>query len=150
MPGLLRDLDHDPVREHPGAAGDGAAVPARLADHRGRLAGDRRLVDRGDALDHRPVAGDHLAGLDHDHVAGPQLGRGHLAAVAQPGDGVGAHRPQRVGLRLAAALRERLGEVGEDDREPEPGRDREREPRRLVAAAERLAAERLVEPAERR
>ena len=31
--------------------------------------GDRRLVDRGDALDHGPVAGDQLAGLDDDDVA---------------------------------------------------------------------------------
>ena len=41
-----------------------------------RLAGDRRLVDRGDALDHRAVAGDHLAGLDDDDVAAAQLGGG--------------------------------------------------------------------------
>ena len=31
---LLGDLDDDPVREHLGAAGDRAAVAARLADHR--------------------------------------------------------------------------------------------------------------------
>ena len=51
-----------------------------------------------------------------------------------------------VGLRLAAALGERLGEVGEDDRQPQPDRDREREPGRLVAAAERAAAEDLDQP----
>ena len=66
-----------------------------------------------------------------------------VAAVAQPGDGLGPHRAQRVGLGLAAALGERLGEVAEDDREPEPERDDAREPGRLVAAAERLAAEDL-------
>ncbi len=32
-------------------------VAARLADHRGRLAGDRGLVDRGDALEISPSAG---------------------------------------------------------------------------------------------
>ena len=66
---LLRDLDDDAVGEHARAAGDGAAVAAGLADDGRRLAGDRRLVDRGDALDHGAVAGDHLAGLDHDDVA---------------------------------------------------------------------------------
>ena len=63
---LLSYLDHDPVGEHPGAAGDRASVAARLADHRRRLAGDRGLVDRGDPLDYGAVAGDRLARLDHD------------------------------------------------------------------------------------
>ena len=62
-------------REHARAAGDRAAVAAGLADHRRRLAGDRRLVDRGDALDHGAVAGDQLAGLDDHDVAAVQLGR---------------------------------------------------------------------------
>ena len=149
LAGLLGDLDHDPVREHPRAAGDGAAVAARLAHHRGRLAGDRRLVDRGDPLDHRAVAGDHLARLDHDHVAAAQLGRRLLGPVAQVRDGLGPHRAQRVGLRLAAPLGQRLGEVGEDDGQPEPGGDREGEPGGLAAAAERRAAEELDQPAER-
>ena len=34
-----------------------------------RLAGDRRLVHRGDAFDHLAVAGDELAGLDDHDVA---------------------------------------------------------------------------------
>ena len=49
-------------------------VAAGLADDRGGLAGDRRLVDAGDALDDVAVAGDDLAGLDHHEVALPQLG----------------------------------------------------------------------------
>ena len=122
---LLGDLDDDPVGEHARAAGDRAAVAAGLADHGRGLAGDRGLVDRGDALDHGAVAGDQLAGLDDHDVAAAQLGRRLLAAVAQTRDGLRAHRAQRVGLRLAAALGERLGEVGEDDREPEPDRDGE-------------------------
>ena len=63
------DPDDDPVREHLGAAGDRRAVAAGLADHRGRLAGDRRLVDRGDALDDLAVGGDEVAGLADDEVA---------------------------------------------------------------------------------
>ena len=37
---------------------------------------------------------------------------------------VAAHRAQRVRLRLAAPFGHRLGEVGEQDREPEPSGDR--------------------------
>ena len=75
-------------RQHRRAAGDRAAVAAGLADHRRGLAGDRRLVDRGDALDDVAVAGDDLTGLDDDPVAeaqrrcrGPLLG---VPSVAQP------------------------------------------------------------------
>ena len=63
----------DLVGEHLRAAGHGAAVAAALADHRRRLAGDGRLVDRGDALDHLAVAGDDLAGRDDHDVALAQL-----------------------------------------------------------------------------
>ena len=58
---LGRDAHDDLVGQHPRAAGDGGAVAAGLADDRRRLAGDRRLVDGGDALDDVAVAGDHLA-----------------------------------------------------------------------------------------
>ena len=37
----------------------------------------------------------------------------------------GAHLTQRIGLRLAAALGDRFGEVGEQDCEPEPDHDLE-------------------------
>ena len=56
-PGCGRDADDDLVGEDARAAGDRGAVAAGLADHRRRLAGDRRLVDAGDALDHSPSAG---------------------------------------------------------------------------------------------
>ena len=128
LTGLLGDLDDDAVREHARAARDRAAVAAGLADDGRGLAGDGRLVDGGDALDHGAVAGDDLAGLDHHDVAAAQLRGGLGPAVAQLRDRLGAHRPQRVGLRLAAALRDRLGEVAEDDRQPQEERDREGEP----------------------
>ena len=72
---LLRDLDDELVREQLRAAGDGRAVAAGLADHRRGLAGDRRLVDRADALDDLAVGRDDLAGGDDDDVAALQLGR---------------------------------------------------------------------------
>ena len=57
----------------------------------------------------------------------------------------------RIARRLAAcarpaALGQRLGQVGEDDGQPQPDRHGEREPGGLVAAAQRAAAEQLDEP----
>ena len=117
LPGLGRDPDDDPVREHPGAAGDGRPVAAGLADHRCGLAGDRRLVDAGDALHDVAVAGDHVAGLADDPVVRPsgrRAGRGLLDPVDQePGGGLLPAAPQRGRLGLAAALGDGLGQVGE-------------------------------------
>ena len=138
---LLRDLDHEPVGEQPRAAGDGRAVAARLADDRSGLAGDRGLVDRADALDDLAVGRDDLAGLDDDDVAAPELGGRHLleaAGVRAPErDRRRARRAQRVRLRLAASLGDRLGEVREQDRQPEPERDDAREPERLAVVRSR-------------
>ena len=62
-------------------------------------------------------------------VALAQLRGRHLllaAAVDQPARrGLLAHLAQRRRLRLAAPLGDRLGEVGEDDGEPEPDADAE-------------------------
>ena len=80
LAGRGRDPHHDAVGQHARAAGDAGAVAARLADHRGRLAGDGRLVHRGDAGDDLAVAGDDLAGLDHYQVAFLQAGGGDLFA----------------------------------------------------------------------
>ena len=72
-PGLDVMRTDDLVREHPGPARDRGAVAAALADDRCRLARDGGLVDRGDALDHVAVAGDHLPGGHHAEVAELQL-----------------------------------------------------------------------------
>ena len=71
--GRRRDADDDAVRDHGGAAGHRRAVAAGFADHRRGFAGDGRLVDRGDAFDHLAVAGDDVAGLAHDEIAGLQV-----------------------------------------------------------------------------
>ena len=89
--------------KHAGAAGNAGAVAAGLADHRGRLAGDGRLVDRGHALDDFAVAGDHLAGDDLDPVAGcggPSNRLFQIAAVRA--DAAGRGRVRRV-FRSASA-----------------------------------------------
>src|SRR5580765_6871811 len=69
-------------------------VTAGLADDGGGLAGDRRLVDGGDALDHVAVAGDHLAGGDDAQVADGERRRRALldgpVATPDPRDGVGS------------------------------------------------------------
>ena len=91
------------------------------------LAGDGAFVHGGRALDDLAVAGDGLAGDDEHHVALAELVGGDLfglAVVAQAvGGGLGAAGAQGVGLRLAAALGHRLGEVGEEHREPQPDAD---------------------------
>ena len=132
LAGPRGDAHDDPVGEHARPAGDGRAVAAGFADHRCRLAGDRRLVDARDALDDVAVARDDLAGDDDDLVAEVELGAGHLLdrPVGAPAvrHRLGAGLAQRVGLRLAATLGHRLGEVREQHREPEergdePGED---------------------------
>ena len=73
--GLARvggDAHDDGVGDHLGAAGDGGAVAARLAHHRGRLAGDGRLVDERRPGDHVAVAGDGFGRLDQDEITFPE------------------------------------------------------------------------------
>ena len=82
------DPHDDLVGQHPGAAGDRRAVAARLADDRRRLAGDGRLVDRGDALDDLAVGRDHLAGRDdHDVVRRRAATTAPARASRRPGAG---------------------------------------------------------------
>ena len=65
-----------------------------------------------------------------------------LRRVQHLGDDLLLHAAQARGLRLAAAFGERLGEVGEQHREPQPDRDGEDERRRRLAlAGQRLDAE---------
>jgi hypothetical protein len=69
----------------------------------------------------------------HHHIARAQLGAGNLldlAAVANAiGNGLRARLAQRVGLRLAAAFRHGLREVGKQHGEPQPQRDLQVEPK---------------------
>ena len=62
---------------------------------------------------------------------GCRLGGRHLAAVEQVGDGRRPGLAQRGGLRLAAALGDGLGEVGEQHGQPQPGGDEPAEDARL-------------------
>ena len=142
------DLHHDPVREHLRAAGHRGAIAARFADHRRGFAGDGRFVDAGDALDDLAVAGNHLPGFDADDVARAKAaGIDGLALAAGQhanGRGLGLRLAQRRRLRLAAPFGHRLGEVGEQDGEPEPERDLPGEQRVARAAGQ------LLDPDDRR
>ena len=126
VPGVGGHADLDPVRQHLRAAGHGRAVAAGLADHRRRFARDRRLVDRRHTLDDLAVGRDELAGLHHHHVVLAQRGGRHglgLPAGGQPvRHRLGPGLAQRVGLRLASPFGHRLGQVGEQDRGPQPQR----------------------------
>ena len=116
--------------------------PPTLADHRRGLAGDRRLVHRGDAFDHVAVAGDQVAGLHQDDVALLQVWRRHHLIIrgvrrSEPlGLRLGARLAQRRRLRLAAAFRHRLGEVGEQHGQPQPDDDLEGEAEMSAAGPE--------------
>ena len=139
-PGAGGDAHDDLVGQHARAAGDRRAVAAGLADDGRRLAGDGRLVDRGDALDDLAVGRDHLAGRHDDDVVDRSAATrapARVAAVRQPAVGhrLGAGLAQRRGLRLAAPLGHRLGEVGEQHGEPQPGRDEAGEDVLLAASA---------------
>ena len=144
--GTLDQLDHavdegrtrrrgnahlDPVRQHLGAAGHGRTVAAGLADDGRRFAGDRRLVHRGDAFHHLAVRRNGVAGLDHDDIADLETCAWHASEIAAIGADqklrlrFGARAPQRIRLRLTAALRDRFREVGEQHREPQPQHDLE-------------------------
>ena len=68
-----------------------------------RFAGDRRFVDRGDALDDVAVGRDQIAGLDQHDIARLQRGRRHLLAIRVPA--AGQPLGHGVGLGLAQASR---------------------------------------------
>ena len=155
LPGLLRDLDHELVREQPRAAGDGGAVAAGLADHGRRLAGDRRLVDRADALDDLAVGRDHVAGLDDDDVAAAELGRRHLLepplscagarrsscasrAARSPAPCRGPRRSPRRSSRRGRSARARRRRAGEPERLVSPPNARLRKKMPVVIDAAEL------------
>ena len=94
------DADPDPVGQHLGAAGHGRAVAAGFADDRRGLAGDRRLVDRGDALDDLAVAGNELPVLTTKISPLRRLGRN--SPLVEPTSRRGSRRFRSALRRLSA------------------------------------------------
>ena len=77
---------------------------------------------------------------DLEARAGHEPVRVRLGPGEELGLGLGPGSAQRVGLRLAAPFRDRLGEVGEQNREPEPQDDLEGEAE-VGAAGDQVADE---------
>ena len=139
-PGFWVILHDDAVRQHRGAAGDRGAVAAGLPDDGCGLASDRRFIHRRNAFHDIPVAGDGLAGFDDNDVTLLQQRCGDFFLTARsawrPTDEATGHggclrATQGLGLRLAAALGDSLGEIGENDCQPEPYHDQPGEPGRV-------------------
>ncbi|MCY1399008.1 hypothetical protein D9M71_140560 [compost metagenome] len=122
LAGVGADLHQQPVGHQPGVAGDGRTIATGLTNHRRGLTGNRRLVDRRDALDHLAVAGDHFTG-DHAHnIPLAQAAGSHLFIATQ---GVAPLRSEplaagleAVGTGLAATFGQGFGKVGEQHGEP--------------------------------
>ena len=78
LAGVGRDFYFDEVTQNTRTAGNSRAIAAGLANHRGRLSGDGRFVDRCHTLDDFSIAGDKFSGGNGNHVAGAQLGAGNF------------------------------------------------------------------------
>ena len=147
VPGLLGDLDHDPVRQVTRVP----PVTALRSPPDSRITGADSPVIADSSTDAIPsitVPSPGISSPASTTTTSPLASSEACLVVPSFSlrDRLLAHRAQRVGLRAAAALGERLGHVREHDGQPQPERDHERVPRRLVTAAERLAAEHLDEP----
>ena len=146
MAGIRGHADLDPVRQHARPARHRRSIAARLANHRGRFAGNRRFVDRRDAFDDFAVGGNELAGADENHIVLPQRCRRHFFiwrpiragpdrwADESLRDALRARLAQSVGLRLAPPFSHRFGEVREQHREPQPEGDLDFEPQTRPAS----------------
>ena len=115
--------------------------PPALADDRRGLAGDGRLVDRGDALDDLAVAGDEHA-RPRPPPGRPCAARGGDASPRAPLTSRRAVVSLRI-LRSASACAlprpsaMASAKLAKSDREPEPERDRGGEPERRAPAGAR-------------
>ncbi len=140
--GLARvcgDPDDDGIGNDCGAAGDRAAISPRFADHRGRFAGHRRLVDQGSAGHHFAITGDQLTRLHQDVVIFTEFAGANRALRARKiktseplGNDIGAGLAQTRGPGLAAPLGQGLGKGGKKNRQPKPDGHRAGEPDRFA------------------
>jgi hypothetical protein len=99
------------------------AVAATFTDHRRGFPRNCRFIDGGNAFDHIAVRRDAVSGFTDHKVSLFQLRGRHLflAPILEPAcDRVLASFSQAFGLSFAPALSDGFGEVGEQDREPQP------------------------------
>ena len=133
-----RDAHDEPVGQHACAAGDAAAVAAALADDRALSPVIALSSTEATPSITSPSAGNHSRRLPRSTTSPLRSCAADVGcvrcAVARLGElfgrDIAARCAQRIGLGLAAPFGHRLGEVGEQHREPQPGRDAEDEPRR--------------------
>ena len=147
-----RDPHDQPVGDHRGAAGDGGAVAAGLADD-----GADSPVMAASLTEAMPSTTSPSPGIrspaststrspmsrsSAEHAGVQSLRSGSYSRLATV---CGARLAQGVGLRPAAPFGHGLGEVGEQHREPEPGRDLCREERGCARSRDRGRTERSPE-----
>ena len=150
-----RDAHDEPVRQHARAARDATRSRRPLSRSTGADSPVTALsLTEATPSTTSPSAG--IVSLASTSTRSPRLQRARLdgldtASRSLPSKllrvHVPAHRAQRRGLRLAAPFGHGLGEIREQHREPQPGRDREHEAG-LPASATR--AERAARPMHRR
>ncbi len=125
-------MHFDLVREHARAARDRRAIATGFANHRSGFAGDGRFVHGSDAFDHFAVPGNEFARSYQNEIAGTQnCARDGLDRAIALQAARGSFRfslAQRLCLRLAASFGHRFGEIGEQNREPQPESDLQAEP----------------------
>src|ERR1019366_4250196 len=94
------------VREHARAARNRGAIATRLANDRGRFAGDGRLVHRGDAIDNFSIRRYEFSRGYQNYVSGTQLRTLHLLRAITLHDavryGLCTRLPKCVGLCFGA------------------------------------------------
>ncbi len=149
VPGARADPYDDRVGQDRRTAGHSGPVAARLPQDRGGFAGDGGLVHHRGPVDDVAVSRDRLAGFDEHEVEGLELGRvdrlglgvvqvrAVRPVVQAQRDRVRACFAQRLGLGAAAALGHGFGEIGEEDRQPEPDADHPGEDGRVDERRER-------------
>jgi len=68
FPRIDCDPHQHPIRQHPGAAGDGGEIPTGLPNHRGGFPGDGGFIHGGHPFDHFPIGRDEIPRLGQDHI----------------------------------------------------------------------------------
>ena len=126
-PGFAGHFHRDVIAEHARSTDHAAAVTTGFADHRRTLTGDGAFINACKALDDLAVVGDQVARFAVEEVSFAQfIAADHLHTSIhelQFGGRVLPRLPERIGLCLAACLRDAFREIREEQREQEQQED---------------------------